>query len=58
MASDQVAQDVTVNPALMVDSVLSGPAVLQSGLDIERDVKGPDDPINCGRLKNYVSWIV
>ena len=40
---------LNVSPVLTVDSVSSGPVI---GLDRETDVRAPDDPVMCGRLKN------
>ncbi len=39
-------------PHTDVDSVLSDLDGLEAGLDGERDVEAPDDPVMCGRLKN------
>lgn len=46
---------VIAGPSLMVNSILSGLEVQEVGLDRERDVQGPDDPVMCGRLKNSES---
>ena len=50
VASESVSQEVVVVPALTVDSLFSGLDVPKVGLDSERDVEGPDNPIMCGRI--------
>ena len=46
------AECANVSPALTVTSVFSGPVTPVVGLDEEVDVRAPDDPVMCGRLKN------
>lgn len=39
----------------MVHSLLSDHDDLKVGLDSEQDVEAPDDPVMCGRLRNFES---
>lgn len=49
-----VVQKSTVGPTLLACSVLSDPDILDAGSD--GDVRVPDDPVICGRLKNSDCW--
>ena len=48
VTSGSTQQNLNVSPALTVDSVSSGPVAPV----MEMDVRAPDDPVVCGRLKN------
>lgn len=57
MTANPISQDMVVNPALTVDSLvtLSGLAVLGLGPASERHVEEPGDPVLCGRLQKCES---